>query len=316
MSHGMFSRIKAERKLSFKHWRYRLLHWSFGIKPSDPCYSKLPNFFYTHYCPLFHITNALVVVSPLILLLKIVRAIVVGVCKTVYRACRLLVRAMRKLNLVPPPDPLYVKRVRMEGHFQYDFDHDGEYNWHFYEDLSGPLGISKAEMEKLWQRKMADKKAKKLATATAKKQLQERMVFWVNFSRIFLRCGLNLVSLAIVSLVGYVVFLVTPFVFGWIWFVIKGILLIDWVAVAKQAAYMSVGALILFGIFYVLFAYVLRTSVKETKQTVRDSWEPMKGAFAAFISWLGRTIEAAIEFVSMSYEDNCPPITIVEDQQH
>ena len=28
--------IKEERKLSFNHWRYRILHWAFNAEPPDP----------------------------------------------------------------------------------------------------------------------------------------------------------------------------------------------------------------------------------------------------------------------------------------
>lgn len=67
--HGILESIKRDRKLSFNHWRYRLLHWTFETNPSD---SNLPNFLYTKYCPLFHLTNLLVIFFPLIVFAKIV----------------------------------------------------------------------------------------------------------------------------------------------------------------------------------------------------------------------------------------------------
>lgn len=63
--------IKRPRHLTFNHWRYRILHWTFNIEPSTPEESSLPNFLYTHYCPLFHMTNMLLLVSPITLILKI-----------------------------------------------------------------------------------------------------------------------------------------------------------------------------------------------------------------------------------------------------
>lgn len=63
--------IKSKRKLTFGHWRYRLLHWTFGEKATSPEKSTLPSFLYTHYCPLFHITNVLLLLSPVTFLLKL-----------------------------------------------------------------------------------------------------------------------------------------------------------------------------------------------------------------------------------------------------
>ena len=79
---GILDSIKGERKLSFNHWRYRLLHWCFNVKdpsPHDLYATGLPKFLYTHYCPLFHLTNLIAIFSPLILLIKIV-CVVVGAC--------------------------------------------------------------------------------------------------------------------------------------------------------------------------------------------------------------------------------------------
>lgn len=61
---SLFNLIKKERKLSFDNWRYRLLHWYNGISPETPEDSTLPRYLYTHYCPLFHLTNMLLVLFP------------------------------------------------------------------------------------------------------------------------------------------------------------------------------------------------------------------------------------------------------------
>ena len=48
-----------------------MLHWFFSINPSCPELSPLSNTFYTHYCPLFHITNLIALFSPIILTFKL-----------------------------------------------------------------------------------------------------------------------------------------------------------------------------------------------------------------------------------------------------
>lgn len=63
------------QKLSLKHWRYRLLHWTFSIRIDDWQKSPLPTYFYTHYCPLFHATNLLVLLIPFICAWKVFYAV-------------------------------------------------------------------------------------------------------------------------------------------------------------------------------------------------------------------------------------------------
>src|SRR5581483_7783366 len=69
---SILSSLKEERRLSMKHWRYRLLHWAFGVEGKRPEETGLPHFLYTHYCPLFHLTNLIAIISPVILFFKIV----------------------------------------------------------------------------------------------------------------------------------------------------------------------------------------------------------------------------------------------------
>jgi len=66
-----FGNIKSDKKLHFSHWRFKILHWAFGIDPKSPNESKLPKYLYTKYCPLFHLTNLIVLFSIPILLFKI-----------------------------------------------------------------------------------------------------------------------------------------------------------------------------------------------------------------------------------------------------
>ena len=65
--------LKKERKLSMNHWRYRLLHTTFWCNPKTPAESPLPNFLYTHYCPLFHCTNLLLLFLPITMVVWLFR---------------------------------------------------------------------------------------------------------------------------------------------------------------------------------------------------------------------------------------------------
>lgn len=82
MLEGILEAIKGEKKMSFHHWRYRLLHWAFGEKADTPEQSGLPRFLYTHYCPLFHLTNLIAIFAPAILFVKLVCVVFMMLVKT------------------------------------------------------------------------------------------------------------------------------------------------------------------------------------------------------------------------------------------
>lgn len=68
--------LQRRKKLSLNHWRYRLLHWCFNVKADNntPFSNNLPRCLYTHYCPLFHLTNLIAIFCPIILIVKVVIA--------------------------------------------------------------------------------------------------------------------------------------------------------------------------------------------------------------------------------------------------
>lgn len=79
--------------MSMKSWRYRLLHWVNGINPQtkeEAIDEGMPQFLYTHYCPLFHLTNLFLLLSPIILTYKLVKKFVLlvsSVIKAVLEVC-------------------------------------------------------------------------------------------------------------------------------------------------------------------------------------------------------------------------------------
>jgi len=67
----MLEKIKADKTRTMKFWRIRLLHWAFSEDAKRPQDSSLPIFLYTKECPLFWLTNGIVLISPLILYCKV-----------------------------------------------------------------------------------------------------------------------------------------------------------------------------------------------------------------------------------------------------
>ena len=64
-------------QISSDHWRYRLLHWY------SPNKDENPDCLYTHYCPLFHLTNLLALVFPfcwlMVKLFRLIEIIIFGI---------------------------------------------------------------------------------------------------------------------------------------------------------------------------------------------------------------------------------------------
>ena len=76
--------IFGEKRISLKHWRYRLLHWCFNVRDIElPEDSPLPDYLYSHYCPFFHLTNFIALFSLPILTIKSL----VWACKGIFLAC-------------------------------------------------------------------------------------------------------------------------------------------------------------------------------------------------------------------------------------
>ena len=61
--------VHGPKELSLDHWRYRWIHWAHNSPQGERNY-KLANFLYTNYCPLFHYSHFIILISPLLYLLK------------------------------------------------------------------------------------------------------------------------------------------------------------------------------------------------------------------------------------------------------
>jgi len=67
----MLKKIKADKIRTMKFWRIRFLHWAFNEDAKSPEQSSLPMYLYTKECPLFWMTNGILLVSPFILFFKV-----------------------------------------------------------------------------------------------------------------------------------------------------------------------------------------------------------------------------------------------------
>lgn len=195
---NILATIKADRELTFDYWRYRLLHFSFGINPKTPEESFLPKFLYTHYCPLFHITNLLVLIFPFLLVGKILDyAIIfltyylfVGIINTIYyiktripwykgkplnQISTMTDEERKQFELSYIPKAIRLRRL-----------HTYEYMVEYFENIANKW-FTREEFETEW-RKQKELYEQELAIKTKiKKDLKDELVFLINLSRILIK---------------------------------------------------------------------------------------------------------------------------------
>lgn len=307
--------IKSEKKLSFKHWRYRLLHWTFNVK--NPPSFQLPHFLYTHYCPLFHLTNILLLCVPFTLAIKMFIGFLNSTCNIVNYFGNIMDKSSRKrtiqryleennpsnavqqklfiINYIKnnPEDNLdeffrYVNGVRIgTTDFLSCLDNDKITEiWNGYKDR-----IEKARIKAELKRKL----------------LRERITQLVNISQVFIKLFINLVYIALFCGIIYVLWHIAIPVWECLKFLVALILSIDILSFIQflfSATMICISALII---------SLITIKIGQTYVTT-----PLKLVGKAFEACLLRIYNAnssIMEFIAVFYEENCPPIIIVSDEE-
>lgn len=335
--------IKGEKKMSLNHWRYRVLHWAFAIQVTDWTRSKLPSFLYTHYCPLFHLTNLIVLMSPIILLAKvitatacfifcIIRAIVEGIGNLSERIEQWKAkRRAAKAEQVEPEsaEERHARRVAEEKRkipkliIQYGKQRIiALKDFHTFRCLTSHHWnyLTNDEVQEIWAT-YAPKVLLALEIKQARKEkMRERIIFWVNFSRIFIKGILNIFYFA--TFVGLIYLAaiyggpVAMAIFGGIMWIIKALITFDWLGfvflIGTWALRISIGIGTVVGLIWFVTRYVpIRKIFAKTLPPLQATFDAASAISRAF----GNFISGVTDFVSVFYEENCPPITIVDDEE-
>lgn len=320
----MLELIKGERELSFNHWRYKILHWCFGVNPDSPENSALPRFLYTHYCPLFHLTNLIAIFSPIILVIKLLTVLFCGIGKGVQH---LFDAAITKAEAREQQD-------KKDNPIKYEKGHISD--WIVRQMKYGELTADRLYFSNYWMIygpscEMPEEEAenyfngikngiikKKERSEKRRAEMQKRIVFWVNFSRGLLKWAMNGIYIALVCWMVYLGWTFSASIasfFGSIfsvdsfWFVMT---------CAKFGILGAVVAVVLLGVPYFIWKHT-PTKVGEVVKTGTKKAVPAldlttKVIVAPFV-WLGKGIVSCVEFVRTFYEESCPPIKIVKDEE-
>ena len=320
---NIFASIKEERKLSLNHWRYRLLHWCFNEDAKTPEESSLPKFLYTHYCPLFHLTNFIALLSPFVLGVKIF--ITVSVALFGFFASLNFSQYMPSWPEAPVRELTEEEKKQKQWASLWGLMNETQadtfgYFWETNRARLNLLSKKKVKAEfKIWHEQITIARAQSNAR---RKRRQEMIIFWVNFSRAFVKWFLYAFYIGLAALSVWLVSIsVAPFwsflcaacvwlfnfeystilpllVFLGKFMLISGCALVIYMACRRFRVVSRAGNVVGMAAMSCMPPFALAWRVAKT---------PFKLLYGGCV--------LAYDFTMMFYEENCPPITIISEKE-
>lgn len=344
---SILSSMKEERRLSFNNWRYRLLHWTFNVQNADEAHPErtgLPRFLYTHYCPLFHLTNLIAILLPLLLLIRLIGVFfrttitVLGMidvlplmnginCVVVWVRSRLPQPVLVSKKELPPPTKEN-ERLKMLLAFTLDGTTDFANFWQIWGHKY--TRHNKEEAYALFQAYITPILLARARKAQRRAAFQAQLIFWINFSRVFLKWGMNVAYVVLAVGLAYLAYATA----GALWYAVstcaaaaaQGI----WWFLGETASLLgslftsnaslavgkaSVITALVAGVLYLVGRSPLTTKFIALFCAGCSTIAPPFYVVGRFFTWCGACCGSACEFVAMFYEENCPPITLVTKEQ-
>lgn len=323
MINELIEKVKGPKKLTFNHWRYKTLHWAFGINPKNQWDSKLPQCFYTHYCPLFHLTNLIVIFSPFIMMFKLTKSILRATfnCCDVVRS--ILSKLFKRKEKIPKPMTEEQKlAMRREQAFEFikehaEYGHSKDVTLELFRIRHFKDFISDEEFSQYFDKCIKNiERDRKKALKKAEKDLifKQRLYFWVNFSS---SCGKFLINLAYVGLG-----LISLFAFynvAYFFLTIPLTLILDVAIVAMKVCIILSCLVLLIGVLYKIISYLqdltysYKHEDKHQDSKLAITLDLITSWFGAFFTYFDKKVDSVFEFTSVFYENNCPPIVLQEE---
>lgn len=334
--------IKSEKKLSFSHWRYRLLHWTFGINPTSTHDSYLPSYLYTHYCPVFHLTNLMAVMLPFIAVFKVFWAVskVVGyfaviglemLCNVVDNVRSIYKQKSKEKEVsttelteeqkakLKKKEERYIYSILIDAYKdreKYPLYYKSVFNFEvFFNDRNNNfVSMSREEVERKWT-EVRDKILAAEEIAKEKRELlKQRIAFWVNVSRVVIKSALNLFYVTLVLAIVYAVSVwgLPAFwvVAKCVWWLTVGFFSFAWVVPVFQVLF-SVGVML--AVIVGLSKVAPKVAPKVLDTVVVTPWNIFVDANKSALNKFVDVCTCVIEFIEVFYEENCPPVTIVDE---
>ncbi len=302
---NVWEMIKSDRKLSLNHWRYRLLHWFFCVESRY----VLPQMFYTHYCPLFHMTNLIVAISPVVLLIRCFYFYMVK--PIAYAVTRLFQLAS---NCIPsyPIDKSAARRHQellyltccIEGNECYLTDFERLYRVH----QTMFVEYSEEELKVLWVQVVANYQARIERAKYMKAKLYDRVIYAVNMSRILFKCAFNVLYAVLFCAVLYAIYKMHKPAYELFLFAGQVLQEINWRDFLEMLGILTMSMVACYFAYSMLQFIPSSNTVRETKTY---AWITR---FMEYVENLIYNCAVSVKnFVSILYEENCPSITLEED---
>jgi len=305
--------IHGERRMSFNHWRFRVLHWCFNEDATTPKESGLPHFLYSHYCPLFHLTNLIAILLPAILFSKL--AFAFG---------RMVGRAFKAIPWTKPLEGKVANeaaKVRQEkrellrflaGDDFEDFEEFWERGGHRFSYLD------KEAVEAYYDSVIGRIREAKQKAIDRRERMKQQMIFWTNFSSVFFKWGFNAFYAVLAVFILWLCF----------WFTMPVVRVI-WDLVVFLATFNPIPMFLLIGKMVVVIGVVVFLGYVTTRFRLLNRAGAYVGTFVVefppFVlvrqlvclpfAWFFNGLVSTGEFVAMFYEESCPPIVIITEEE-
>ena len=351
---NLLASIKEDHRMTLNHWRYRILHWYFNVNPSSPDESPLSRAFYTHYCPLFHVTNLIVIFSPAIFAGKVFWVFgeygIMGAAKGVnklhdysmfmFENSGIKESWNAKLEKVQEKKSLVHKKKKNNKATQKflqiiktsperDFDSCWEFAQYIkYREDDCMCYISQKEAKEIW-----DKNANAIIVIreqqiinqqkyeVLRKRRQEQLAFWVGFSRIFIKGALNVFYFIMFLTVLYGTYLIAEpawMVFkticGGIAYCLGLLMEVNLFACLTMAANNLFRIAAVGGTLFLGYRLIRMIPFVPLLRKVCFPFEVVGEIGGSFVNWCLGVHNSTVEFIKMFYEENCPAIIIVKDE--
>ncbi len=321
----MLDYIKKKKEISLNHWRYRLIHWFFGISPKNPTESILPQYIYSHYCPMFHLSNLLLLVLPFAALWKVFALIYKYAIKPVIKSVNSLLGIINTLSKEEVDTQNKSKKDEYASISKAAQQYFSSVSTEYLKDqLDKPQIDEKGDLvhrsvcHNVWLcsynvvipnqdlvniimpllSKYVEEVEKSLEY---QKKIDEQMTFWINFSRPFVKSLVVAFLISMGCLSVYGLFLSIPPI-------LEGLYLIIQLLCSISLFQMSINALKVLAIVVPLVVGIIAMFRTIPGDIVFE-------AISGGLSWTSKVYLSIRSFITKLYEDNCPPIEIIDHKK-
>lgn len=318
--------IKEERQLSMNHWRYRLLHWCFSCENPRPFNTGLPSYLYSHYCPLFHLTNLIAILSPIILVAKVIFAIGFAFLMAlahIVEKIREYWPSWKSSNDTPAAEPTEEQLIEKQRDFLLSVMKKPEF-WYlnfeeFWKAWHNKLDkLNKDEVEQTYNHWKAKITVALEEAKLRRERFRKYLLFWTNFSRVFIKWGLNIFYIALAAVSFYIMAHIAVPIFDFICYIID--LLVNsnpvpfFLALLKFTGLFFVSAVGLMGLLKFKLCQKFLSLAWKGMVLASPPFTLVLDMFKALYGWFKGGMDSVCEFISVFYEENCPPIKIVKEE--